>query len=217
MKKFKLLVWSGGYDSTALLMHLVEERELFDLLSIRLYNNEKKHRCELKARKKILKIINPGRLLRNYYNYSIDDLPSSAVRLHQAPLWISAIVHHIQTDTDEVQTGYIKGDDPLNYNRMEKAYQSMCKLASISHIPDLTYPLRAETKVDVLTNWYYNKHYDLGQKVREHIWTCENPQGTGKNIEKCGQCTPCKVEGRAIMQIEKQRVQKFLNPERSKQ
>lgn len=202
-KNFKLLVWSGGYDSTSILMDLIEKHTPFDILCITLANNEVKGKVESEARNKILEILNPQKLLRKIHNFSIDDIRGQSLHLSQPVLWLSSIISCLNDDNDEVLMGYHKGCCAIiGDDMMSITFNSMCELGRMNNIPKLKFPLIGCTKEDILRNWYYNKDYELGRKVRQHIWTCEHPIEKDDVIEKCGKCIPCKTELKTIFLIE---------------
>lgn len=205
--KYPLILWSGGYDSTVLVMDAIEKGSPFDTLSITLKNNNLKGIQESKARKDILEVLKPGKLLRQYYEYTYNTICKIGdhTLFLQPLLWLNAIMFHLKKEHTEVQLGYHKGWDDVNGSvRFCDAYDSLFKLAyfSFKKTP-LVLPLQNSSKEEILTSWYFNKDYKIGQEIRRLVWTCEGLRKQGKKIVKCDTtCEPCLLEAKTIFLIE---------------
>ena len=115
MKK-KLLLWSGGFDSTALLITHISNGIEFDLCYCILPNNKVMQDIELRARRIILK-----KLLAMYpdhkygkdllYTY-VDTLSGVGNMFPQPYVWGTTLAWNIDIDKyDEIVMGYVKYDD----------------------------------------------------------------------------------------------------------
>ena len=106
------IMWSGGYDSTALILKAIQENKYFSTLAITLENNE----CQVKAEKfarKVLREYITSYLPEHRWNEHIErqlygPVNAKNVALPQAVMWVGAAVAYCSAN--KIQLGYVKGD-----------------------------------------------------------------------------------------------------------
>lgn len=186
----KLLLWSGGFDSTALVIDYLSNNEPFDLCYCILPNNKVVQDRELRARRIILK-----KLLELYPNnsYGADYLfeyvctVQGGNRLPQPYIWATTLAWNLDIERyNEVVMGYISNDDFWHVrNEFEQLVNISLKL--LKHGPfdvKLSYPYEWRIKQDIYEAVY--KHHDLGLILKD-IEMCENI-GSCDIHSRCGSC-----------------------------
>jgi hypothetical protein len=169
MNKRTILFWSGGLDSTALLLHMVANPDKFsrvDVVSCEVdcTNNVKEDKG---AREAIIK------QLDNYdkewkQRFTIIDLKQElrfVGHCIQAALWAFVAGTSGRHNEDlEFYMGYIKGDDFWHFRTdFEDAVRSMAKVSTEQNQISFVYPWEWQTKRELLQNFvrYPNVFYDL--------------------------------------------------------
>lgn len=196
--KKKLLVWSGGMDSTSILLDCVRHKIPIETLYIELKNNERKVKIE-KHRRDIIKSI-----INDTYNINITDTTvvigevkpanSTIVSLWQPVLWLHGIIASITTDAnyESIIFGYIRGDDFWHIRtKFESAYKNMwgIMVPDRQHefiMPNLEFPIEWYTKEGVVDFYLADS---FGREVFKYVWTCEYP--SSDEFNECGTCLPC--------------------------
>lgn len=150
----KTIIWSGGYDSTALILRSIRNREDFRTLSFTLGNNVDQSRREDQARRDIAAIIRQSPENSHYWgsheNIEIPSLIKARnVVTVQPILWTmySALAYD-----GDIEFGYVRGDDVWHHR--ERLLTGMETL--MNTIRDgqssvrFVYPFEWETKHDLL-------------------------------------------------------------------
>lgn len=187
----KLVLWSGGLDSTAILLYYLKEKEPFETAYITLENNKAKAKQEKKARKKILKA------LEHHYGVKITDreIKISSVSFRHDPVmaqplvWMFGLLQLIHSKVDGVAMGYVKEDCfwHIKHN-FTRAWWHLRVIMdnNFDCLPNIVYPFEWYTKKDLIDQFYSN---DIGKYVFDMIWVCEDVTDDKK---QCGKCEPCK-------------------------
>lgn len=181
MAKSVLLSWSGGVDSTALIIQYLNKGYKVDALPVIMKNNVNKNIREKRAR---------TALMKNYFkNYSVNLMISLTVAefgsfgyltLKQMPLWILGLVCALDSSHDEVAIGIVMNDDAVSCMEEIKAlYYGYQGLVNIP-LPPLVFPL-IKFKKEVL-------YENIPVSIRKHLTWCENSE----KEDMCGVCIPCK-------------------------
>lgn len=182
-----IVIWSGGVDSTLVLAQLLKEGTDVYTGYIKLANNKRKTKRELKVRKKIKKIMKcyPGKIIedRIFDNININHSSLKVYgQFNQPPLWALGSAY-LSKECSEVIFGYVKGDDFWGiYNSFELAFKSLYEIiyTGRSETPKVSFPLKWD-----------NKHRVYQDAIKEpwfpYCWTCENP----KKKKPCCDCLPC--------------------------
>lgn len=178
----KVVVWSGGFDSTALLLHLLHEGHTVNTISVRLRNNDGQQSSELVARRTIGSILRSKFPSKFYESTDTEILQTAVIRegsTCQPILWATNLV--IASPYDDVYMGYIKGDDFWHIRAdFENIITSANKI--MARNIKVHYPFEWHTKKDLLN--YFNNHPD----ILELISACE----MGNNWRYCD-CDKCKT------------------------
>lgn len=192
IEKKKLLVWSGGMDSTAVLLNCCNSNISIDTLYINQSNvDEGKRQQEKKSREVILKAIRETWKLEweiNDYEVCIGAISGMGVGLSQPALWMfaSAIFFNIHK-YESIVFGYVRGDDfwHRKHEFLNAFNYTFMLYSGRNVIPHVEFPLEWDTKEEIVSNVYVNN--SVTREVFGKIWTCEEPE-EGK---ECGKCKPC--------------------------
>jgi hypothetical protein len=170
MNKRTILFWSGGLDSTALLLHMVARPVEFpkvDIVSCEVdcTNNVKEDKA---AREAIIKQLdNYDASWRKRFN--IIDLKQElrfVGQCIQAALWAFVAGTSGQQGDDHVEfyMGYIKGDDFWHFRTdFEEAVRAIAKMGAEKNQISFVYPWEWQTKMVLLHNFvrYPNVFHEL--------------------------------------------------------
>ena len=200
-----LYVWSGGLDSTYILLSNIFNQDPFDTIYVELENNEYKTKQEINCRKEMIDIIYATNNLAwtDYYvKIPASEPVGSLTNGCQAFFWIYGIFKRLsEYDLKEyhsIQIGYVNTDGTVKEGRHHKQrdlYYAIAKLfMERKDIPDLIYPLQT---VDKLYICQYMNQSILGRKLFRKVWYCEGIKDTGK---PCKECVPCKRHAETLKQ-----------------
>lgn len=186
MRSFFVL-WSGGIDSTYLIVRLLESGFKVRAGYINIRNNCKKTQMEQYTIEQLSPIIR-----ERFKNFSFDGTIFSArnssplgrgLKYKQVPYFMHALL--IAPKTDFRALGYVQGDSAIkNLEQIRNVYNSY-ELIHNGNFPKLIFPLKNTTKPQIFE--YMSRNYPA---ILEHCVWCENPQGI--NFNPCRNCTPCK-------------------------
>jgi hypothetical protein len=109
------VIWSGGFDSTALVIKYLEEGRQVHTLAVSLTNNKDQAKFEKIARERIWKMLNeefPNKLTNTNEMVWPEVLFNS---LPQPPIWLYNA--SMNCPTNDVALGYVRYDDIWHYRR----------------------------------------------------------------------------------------------------
>jgi len=191
-----VLLFSGGYDSTAILVNLIQSgcRDI-TCVYIDIPNNKDKSKIEQYRCKKILKQIKKSFKikipLKVYTSMNLDS-NDCHISFGQPFLFITTLTPYLDENVDYIFMGFHRSSSIWNcYSQVEDAFKSLnailrCRrynnMGGYSNI-FLYNPYEFYDKSSILK---YLKKY---KKIYKLCWTCENPTKKGK---PCGKCIPCK-------------------------
>ncbi len=146
------VLWSGGLDSTFLILKLLYDGHNVIAGRVNLMNNKEKEIYELKAIENLVPIFN---LIISNLNWkvtfeyrgviaNIETLGKPICDLYQVPGWISALHLYLQDlKVDKVAIGYVANDDALSYLNEIKIYYESIKGISLygMKLPTLEFPI----------------------------------------------------------------------------
>jgi 7-cyano-7-deazaguanine synthase in queuosine biosynthesis len=219
------VVWSGGLDSTAILLDYARDKKPLVTVYFRLENNEHKTNFEESRRnviKSLLKEQNYEFKDRTIYIPAIRGGSSILYRNPQPSLWASHLVMGLQEQDsfEKILFVYVRCDDFWHYKEsVIKVFNGMwelCVSGLDKDVPKLSFPLEWLSKEDLIETRYLID--PLGREVFDHVWTCEDPskeKNTGMYTE-CEKCHACEVFKplRVMFDREKQnRISKALQPD----
>lgn len=160
MSKRHVLLWSGGFDSTAILLNMISRPEEYP--SVRVISCGLKNANNFLDDKKSREVISKALDLKNRPNITWEDmdvLDFNGVGGMQATIWawLSAMnVTYLDTETVFVY-GFIRGDDFWHYrNSFESAVRNLVAIKEDGVSVSFSYPLEWKYKKEFV-NWYL--HY----------------------------------------------------------
>lgn len=192
-----VVAWSGGFDSTYLIIYLIENGLLSskEITLVSFHHNlcnEDKNIREEKTRKQILGYLKDiyRSIKFNYIeintqvNYEItknvDTNNSSG--LSQPIIWLSQIIPIIPSNSN-IYFGYIVNDKAIGIiNNMQNIIKEACFIQG-KHNINLQIPLAInQSKLEIM-NYFIENNQTL-------LKLCTSCEGNGSN-DKCGHCEPC--------------------------
>jgi len=196
----KIVLWSGGADSTLLMLELATMCKVNNMplhtLSVDIgYIQRTKHELEDKARKKILDILKEkGFDIKNSWVDVNQELEyfnpmHTQICLPQQFLWTMVGLQLVPKNSD-IFFGYIKGDD--FWMMMDKTEQILKISNDWLHLnTKFHYPYQCQPKSAI-----YERLHRVN--MLQYIWTCEQPDEFG---EPCEICAPCRHRRDALFEL----------------
>jgi 7-cyano-7-deazaguanine synthase in queuosine biosynthesis len=199
----RVVLWSGGLDSTLVLHGLALEstnnwqvRGYYPIHTFSIDVHPQIEKVQLAAqrvaRKRYLAWAtkkskqhspSPGLWLQHHDLELTDHTSEEANSSGQAHLWLSMLVPYLR-DGDLVHFGYIRGDDFWHYRTVfVRALHAMAEMCQIKVTP--VFPLEWEWKPEVVAKLL---EYNIPSNT---YWTCESPVKKGRQILPCGKCHKC--------------------------
>lgn len=202
--KRPLVLWSGGLDSTALVIDLLYKGDI-DVMYVDLDNNKILQRHEKKAIKKLKRIIedaNPPGEIINEHSFGYDYIEPSKSVYAQPALWITAaafiadVRHHTS-----VNIAYIKHDDAWHYKtEIINTYNAMNVLICDGNTVPLEFLFEWSTKQNIVDNL---KDFVYYKQIMQTIRYCE-----ANSKEQCGKCHSCVRHTSEIKEVNEKRLMK---------
>ena len=194
-----IVVWSGGCDSTLILLDLIKKGVDVEVLVFDTNRfGDGKREYEENARFNILKTINKKiHINKISLDFSTDNVCGTGVHLFQQPCMIALTTIFGQCDSI-FYFGYHKGDDFFaeSHNILSGSQWLLISLGNKNI--KFSFPLRYMTK-DIIIG----KLESLGMLDLCH-W-CEYPDDAIDNSGRCGKCTPCKTYSDSLDLLKKHR------------
>jgi len=199
-----VIAWSGGCDSTALIIKIISDRlkyktgnnERIVVLSLHHHavcaqDENKKARFVLRE---FLRKIDKHQKIDFVELNVTDDAKNNDIlpwnyRLIQPIMWISNAITYLEQNED-LYVGWIKGDCSLFcvedikifFNAMQRLQGKTGKLRI---------PFYLNQKHEIVR---YLRKVDVGGKFVDFVklcWWCESPKGENNKSKQCGWCVPC--------------------------
>jgi len=198
MSKTVAVLFSGGLDSTYLMWKNLKDGNNVQPIYCEIVNNENKTLIEKQQIKLILDEFAKEfgkRINVNFVNKF--ELTGSNVNVNfpQPLIWSLSMAFAVEDNTDEIQVGYVQGDDAILWQKEIRKLYSTTKHFT-RHCPKLKFPLLEEklhkwNLIDELPNQYHNL-----------ITSCEDPNlknigirynyNSYRSFSPCCKCEPCK-------------------------
>jgi len=179
------VLWSGGVDSTSLIIQLLEKGFEVRAGYIEICNNINKTAMELNAINRLIPMIE-----ERFSNFIFEGVVYSAsnhvgrsqLKLKQVPYFLHALL--IAPQTDYRALGYVQNDSAIKYiEHIKTIYQSYNNIHN-GNLPELIFPLQYLSKQRIVN--YLNFHYP---NILDLCVWCESPKGNF--YTPCNACTPC--------------------------
>ncbi|MFW6246999.1 MAG: hypothetical protein ACOC22_02390 [bacterium] len=195
MSKKVGVLFSSGLDSTYLVYKNLKKGNTVYPIYIEIENNANKVKLEKNRIELLYKEFAkefPDKI--RYINYVMKTnvgASEDSIYLKQVPVWIMGLLFSQGIGVDEIQIGYVCGDDSASYaNDMKDIYYSYEKISK-KLIP-IKFPLLKTKKWEIIR--------ELPEKYHKYIYSCEYPNivdGSEKDelikYNACCDCTACKT------------------------
>lgn len=182
-KRRVLLLWSGGLDSTALMLRYLQAGWAVDALPVVFKNSYAKNEREQTAR--------DGMFKEYFSKYDVTVLSSPEVSFPeignipftQLTVWVNAAIMSLRIGHhDEVAISYVMNDDAISFladiQALWKAHKPFFAYAGV--LPPLKFPLSKARKQDLYS--------EMPPTIFQHVTWCESAFGA----DFCGLCGPCR-------------------------
>ena len=188
-EKRHYLLWSGGYDSTAILIKLCEKSSKDNPVYAIDCNfnglSQDQYKAQQIAKKKILKkLIKKGYHI-NTLSISVDVSGYNDNKFLVQPLWWNLASINFIKDDSVFHFGYIGSDE--YYWKVKKEFETsfynMSKIMGKKNIK-IKYDYGLHSKDEILRLIREAELYD-------DCWTCESPIKKGRKYLPCGDCGKC--------------------------
>jgi len=197
-RKEVLIPFTGGLDSTYLLIKNIEKKNTIQTFYVQVENNHHKTEIELAHRRYILEYLSDkfggASLGLGRDNTSAKISISGRLAMSQPPIWL-LFINFVSCGQKTVEISYVLNDCAVSFiddiKKMYKTYRPFFDCLKTQ--PKLKFPLIKTQKSSI----YYNIPHDL----RKYTWSCECPdiqktQNTKDHLvySNCGDCDSCKKE-----------------------
>lgn len=198
------VLWSGGCDSTALVLYLWEKfHKTINLVSIH-YDRFGSYPVDIIAQKRLLKIFKKQKMLVNHIIFEIkedgdyNDYCNNG-GIIQPQVFLSAIANFIRSNNRLISFGYIKNDDIWHF--MDKFNNIFETINSMSNANASLYlPFEWVEKKYIL--WYLYEH-----KILKYCSYCQYPGEVDK--KPCNDCSSCNLHNSALEYCKKKKWEFF--------
>ena len=186
--KSVVILWSGGLDSTYLIVDYLEKGYKVEACYIEMKNNEFQNKLQLLAIESMLPYFEKWYPCQFHYSFLTSiliNVPNYGTKsFEQVPIIFMSAIYAFGQNTDEVAIGYTMNDDAISYlPELNNLWNSLMEFCYIK--PKLKFPLIKKNK-----QWIYAS---LPEELKDKIWYCEKPSSLN---EPCGSCSSCKrMEG----------------------
>ena len=188
------VLFSSGLDSTYLVYKNLKEGNVVYPIYIEIENNVnktiiEKNRIELLYKKFYEEFQFNIKPIKYVMKTNVNAREDS-IHLKQVPVWILGLLFSQGLDVEEIQIGYVCGDDSTSYIKdMKKIYYSYERISD-KLIP-ISFPLTKKKKWEIISK--------LPEKYHKYIYSCECPDIIGNEKDEfieyhaCCECTACKT------------------------
>ena len=198
------VLWSGGCDSTALVLYLWEKfHKTINLVSIH-YDRFGSYPVDIIAQKRLLKVFKERKMSVNHITFEIkencdyDDYCNNG-GIVQPQLFLSMMANLIRGNNRLISFGYIKNDDIWHF--MDKFNNLFETINSMSNANASLYlPFEWIEKKYIL--WYLHEH-----KVLKYCSYCQYPGCVDK--KPCNNCSSCNLHNSALEYCKKKKWEFF--------
>lgn len=181
------VLWSGGIDSTFMILRLLELGHSVEAGYVEIQNNQVKTRSEQSAIALLQPLIKdkyPSQFKFHGTIYSARNYSRArGLLLRQLPYFIHALM--VAPPTDFRALGYVGGDSAIKrLADIRKLYNSYRPLHF--NLAPLCFPIKQYKKEQIAE--HLKEYYP---SILQACWWCER-QAYSQTNRNCGECTPCK-------------------------
>ena len=179
-----LVLWSGGVDSTALAIALLEAKAEVTLLEIDTKQTPN-YATETEYRRRQVEWFH-DQFKVSHTKFELGNIQGRGVALYQQSMWWLSIALMHQTDAyDYIAIGWVASDSTSarrsEYLRVFNASSSLLRAPG----PKLVFPFATVDK------WFMNEVYKPYSNNLPEVWWCEHPVFKRKKPTECGKCPSC--------------------------
>ncbi len=191
MKKKNILIpWSGGFDSTALIINqLINTKNKIYLARCNFNNNNAQTESELKAMKKMLKIFKSSlgekKFNKRFRNHEEALTPTFECKLNDdsvlvrensfnlfQQIFVASMAPRFSKDIDEIQLGYVKDDSFWHHStEILDIYKRVMTCTYADHRLGITIPFEWWSKTQMLELY---SRFDAGKDILKNISVCQS-------------------------------------------
>lgn len=191
------IIWSGGCDSTALILYLWEKyHKKINLISI-VYDRLGSFISDTKSKKKLLKEFENRGILIEYNEIKIEDNTNyedyqNRGGISQPQMFLTLIGQLVRGYNRLICFGYIRKDDFWHYSSyFESIFNLLNKMSNSD--ATLYMPFEWVNKEEIL--WYLNEH-----KILKYCSHCD-----GGSEKDCGCCATCITYKNSLRECKKKK------------
>ncbi len=194
----KVVVWSGGLDSTLLLAHELATQPRGGVKAITLAGHlqlpHDQLACERVARAEFKKWARARGWKFRHETVRVKTSGNIHNDVGQSGIWLSHLMPYLQGG-DTALFGYIRGDDFWHWRHLfVAAFGALAASHFVGSSLLVNFPLEWHRKRDVVEG------ARLYRLPRRCWWTCEKPVGDERN-RRCGRCSKCRESKRAKVDL----------------
>ncbi len=190
-----LIPFSSGLDSTYLIYKNLKEGNNVVVCYFEILNNVNKSIVEKIHREYLIKqfekdfknkIVDLGTILQ----CEVNKVYNNSCQMNQIPIWLLGLYFACGDNIDEIQLGYVCGDDAISYlDDIKKLFKKYNKFSN-KKFPKINFPLIKTLKKEIT--------YKLPEKYKKFTISCEDPRIIKNDDDDfliyklCGDCDVCK-------------------------
>lgn len=187
-----VVMWSGGTDSTYLVLNRLLSGGSVTGLYVSVLNNETKTVAELAAIRRMCGFFEKMFPRKFTFNHVAKiDITAGTFLLKQPLLWMLPAAYFTSVEPDkynEVCIGYILKDDAISWLEDFKQIWKSLESLTLDGLPTLTFPLSKVPKSDL----------KLPEELEACRVFCECPTKGEDDYKSCGRCEKCLSEKVAV-------------------
>jgi 7-cyano-7-deazaguanine synthase in queuosine biosynthesis len=191
--------WSGGFDSTAMVVGLAAAGAEVIALSVT-SNNLPNVNHETFARTKLINILKTTTLVNNitFTTFHMPDISGdtcwpNTFHYNQRQLWMSILPLIVSPSSSEVILSFVGEDNNSYIPEMQKQWDSNLWNVKTGRVPKLTFPLQKVSKIDIHKSLEAICTQYKIQLLKTSISFCDKTTKVGTFIFSCGECSSCQA------------------------
>lgn len=184
-----LCLWSGGLDSTYMLMQYLAAGVKVETCYVNFRNNTQKTIREKQAIENIMKLLQSRGYILKHSEIETEGAPGKMFAM-MIPL-LTGLYTRCNSAQTHVAIGYCMSDDAISFlkeiKQVWKSYAALGVAGRSDGLPKLIFPLVQVSKHHMVKNLHTDEL--LNNELLEMVTWCENYID---EKDRCGECVPCK-------------------------